>query len=198
MSNAEENDEALVRRAGAGDRAAAAMLIERHTNRVYAVCYRMLKNSAAAEDASQETFLRLWKHADRWKPQGAKFETWLTRVAMNLCLDQLRKRGRELPEEEGPEMPDPAAGPDDALFSNERARAIEQAIHMLPDRQRIAVTLCHLQELSNIEAADIMNISVDAMESLLARARRNLRDRLAPMQHHLTGTMSHDAISNIS
>ena len=195
VAHADDSDETLVARAGAGDRMAAASLIERHTDKIYACCYRMLGDRAAAEDAAQETFLRLWKNAKRWKPMGAKFETWLYRVAMNICLDILRKSGREISDENAPEQTDPAARPDDEVFARERRAVIDEALGALPDRQRVAVTLCHFQELSNIEAAAIMEVSVDAMESLLARARRNLRDRLAPVRRHLTGGMGNDALN---
>jgi len=156
----------------------------------------MLGDRAAAEDAVQETFLRLWKNAHRWKPQGAKFETWLYRVAMNYCLDQLRKSGREIAEDAAPESVDPADGPADALFASEKRSMIDDALGALPDRQRLVITLCHFQEMSNIEAAEIMEISVEAVESLLARARRSLRDRLAPKKQFLMGKMSDDAITN--
>lgn len=185
----------LVARAGKGERAAAAMLIERHTDKIYACCFRMLGERAAAEDAAQETFLRLWKHAARWRPKGAKFQTWLYRVAMNVCLDVLRKSGREVADEDAPESVDESARPDDVVHARERRAAIDAAMAGLPDRQRQAVTLCHFQELSNIEAASIMEVSVDAMESLLARARRNLRDRLAPLQDQLIGRMSDDIVN---
>jgi RNA polymerase sigma-70 factor (ECF subfamily) len=184
-----DSDEALVRRAGAGDRAAASLLVERHTRMIYAACYRMLGSKAAAEDAAQETFLRLWRSASRWKPQGAKFETWLYRVAMNICIDDLRKRKREAPEDAAPERADTAARQDQALFLRERRFAVDEALSRLPERQKLAITLCHYQELTNIEAAEIMGLSVDALESLLARGRRALRDMLSPMREHLTGKM---------
>lgn len=180
-------------RAGRGDRAAAQTLVKRHTPMIYAACYRMLGSKHAAEDAAQETFLRLWRNAARWKPQGAKFETWLYKVAMNICLDQLRKTRREAPEEAAPggleARIDGADRQDQALFATERRFAIDAALAELPDRQRLALTLCHFQELTNIEAAEIMEISVDALESLLARGRRALRDKLAPMREHLMGRM---------
>lgn len=156
---------------------------------IYAACYRMFGSAHAAEDATQETFLRLWRNAAKWKPRGAKFETWLYRVAMNYCLDQLRKAKREAPEEAAPERADEADRQDQKLFLAERRFAIDEALAALPDRQRLAITLCHYQELSNIEAAEIMDVSVDALESLLARGRRALRDRLAPMREHLMGKM---------
>ena len=165
------------------------MLVERHTRMIYAVCYRMLGSKHAAEDAAQETFLRLWRHAARWKPQGAKFETWLYRVATNICVDQLRKTKRDAPEDAAPERADSADRQDQTIFLRERRFAIDEALAQLPDRQRLAITLCHFQEMSNIEAAEVMEVSVDALESLLARGRRALKENLAPMREHLTGKM---------
>ena len=165
---------------------------------IYAASYRMLGSKAAAEDAAQETFLRLWRNAAKWKPQGAKFETWLYRVAMNICLDQLRKRKREAPEEAAPERADHADRQDQTLFKRERRFAIDEALDQLPERQRQAITLCHYQELSNIEAAEIMEVSVEALESLLARGRRALKERLAPMREHLMGKMDDDQSININ
>lgn len=193
MAVGEDSDEALVARAGRGDRAAASALVLRHTDRIFAASYRMLRERAGAEDAVQETFLRLWKTAARWKPQGAKFETWLYRVAMNVCLDKLRKRGREAPEEAASERADSAPRADEQLISEERRAAVEMALADLPERQRQAITLCHYQELTNIEAADIMEISVEAVESLLARGRRALRDALFPQRAELMEGARHDA-----
>ncbi len=165
---------------------------------IYAACYRMLGSRPAAEDAAQETFLRLWRNAAKWKPQGAKFETWLYRVAMNYCLDQLRKRKREAPEEAAPERADPADRQDQTVFAAERRFAIDEALAQLPERQKLAITLCHYQELSNIEAAEIMEISVEALESLLARGRRALKQSLAPMREHLMGKMEDGDVAQIN
>ena len=198
MGYSQDTDEALVKRAGRGDKNAAAALVERHTEKIYAACFRMLGSKAAAEDAAQETFLRLWRHAARWRPQGAKFETWLYRVAMNICLDQLRKRKREAPEEEAPERADTAPGPDQNVFAGQRRFAIDAALEALPERQRMAIVLCHYQEMTNIDAAKAMGVSVDALESLLARGRRGLRTQLAPMRDNLLGKMSDDAPNHIN
>ena len=198
MSRPDVDDETLIARAGRGDRLAAAQLVERHADKVYAVCFRTLRERAAAEDAAQETFLRLWKHAARWKPQGAKFETWLYRVAMNICLDHLRKTKREAPEEAAPEMTDAGPRQDDAVFAEEKRAVIEAALDALPARQRAAIALCHYQERSNIEAAEILGVSVEAVESLLSRGRRALRARLEPMREELTGRMSDDPEASIS
>ena len=198
MANENDTDEALALRAGRGDRIAAATLIERHTDKIYAVCLRMLGAPQAAEDATQETFLRLWRSASRWRPQGAQFRTWLYRIAMNICLDQLRKRKREAPEEAAPERADTAPLPDQAVFMGERRFIIDEALQKLPARQRMAITLCCYEEKTNIEAAEIMGVSVEALESLLARGRRSLRARLAPMRDNLMGKMNNDAPTHIN
>ncbi|MEL7486791.1 MAG: RNA polymerase sigma factor [Pseudomonadota bacterium] len=185
LRGSRDTDEDLIARAGEGDRLAASELVLRHTDKIMGACYRMLGERSAAEDAAQETFLRLWKHAGKWRNEGAKFETWLYRVAMNVCLDRLRKRGREAPEEAAPEQVDHGPRADALLIEEERRAMIETALARLPDRQRLAITLCHYQELSNIEAAKIMETSVEAVESLLSRARRALRERLLSARDEL-------------
>jgi len=182
LDASEDSDDALALRAGRGDRLAASRLIARHSSRVYAVCVRMMGDRASAEDAAQETFLKLWRSADRWKPGRAKFETWLYRVAANACIDRLRQRRPEAPAEDAPEIADEAPLADQGLVAAERRRAVEAALASLPDRQRIAIVLCHYQELSNAEAAAALEVSVDALESLLARARRSLKESLAPLR----------------
>jgi len=195
VADGEESDESLIARAGRGDAKAAGALVARHADRVYATARRMLGDAASAEDAAQETFLRLWTSASRWRPQGAKFETWLFKVATNICLDRLRKRGREVPEESAPELADRAMRADDLLIAEERRSAIEEALTRLPERQRAAITLCHYQELSNIDAAAILGVSVEALESLLARGRRTLRDALHADRADLLEVIAHDASS---
>lgn len=185
MVSSEEADEVLVERVGKGDRLAASTLIMRHSDKVMAICYRMLGERSVAEDAVQETFLKLWKNASKWSPQGALFRTWLYRIAMNTCLDRLRKGGREAPEEAAPEQVDPAIPADQALMSDERAGTVKAAVDQLPERQRQAIILCHFEEVSNIEAAEVMEVSVEAVESLLARGRRALRKALDPLRPDL-------------
>jgi RNA polymerase sigma-70 factor (ECF subfamily) len=121
--------------------------------------------------------MRLWTHADRWQPGQAKFETWLYRVTLNKCFDRLRRRP-VAPLDAALEVPDPAPGPQSALESAALSRQIEDALRALPERQRAAIQLCHYQECGNIEAAEILGISVEALESLLSRGRRTLRLRL--------------------
>jgi RNA polymerase sigma-70 factor (ECF subfamily) len=182
----DESDDKLVALAGGGDREAAGELILRHSDRILSVCWRMLGDRAAAEDVSQETFLRLWRFAPKWNPDGgARIDTWLYRVAMNGCLDRLRKRRRDAPEDAAPEMADEGPSATQKLISDERRRSVEGALESLPERQRMAVILCHFQELSNPDAAAAMDVSVDALESLLSRGRRGLKALLMPMRDEL-------------
>jgi RNA polymerase sigma-70 factor (ECF subfamily) len=174
-------DTELVARAGRGDRAAAAMLVTRHSARLFALARRMLASEAEAEDVVQDTFLKLWTHAARWQPGAAKIETWLYRVALNACYDRLRKK-RPVPLDEALELPDAAPGPDAGLDAPALAAAVAAALADLPERQRAAILLCHYEEHGNIAAAEILGLSVEALESLLARGRRNLRARLAPVR----------------
>jgi RNA polymerase sigma-70 factor (ECF subfamily) len=138
----------------------------------------MLSDAAEAEDVAQEVFLRVWRHAAAWTPGQAKFETWMHRVAMNLCLDRLRRAGRRVGDV-SPDLPDATASATRALDERQRRDRVRQAIGELPERQRAALTLCYFQERTNIEAAEILQVSVEALESLLARARRTLKAKLA-------------------
>ena len=135
---------------------------------------------AEAEDVAQEVFLRAWKQAAGWTPGAAKFDTWLHRVALNLCYDRLRRR-REIPTDTPPDRPDEGPAPDRGLLAAETGVRVTAALKRLPDRQREAIVLCHYQELSNIEAAALMEISVEALESLLSRGRRALRQSLSDL-----------------
>jgi RNA polymerase sigma-70 factor (ECF subfamily) len=162
--------------AGRGDRAAAARLIARHAPKLLSVARRML--GGEAEDAVQEVFLRLWTHAAHWQPGRAKFETWLYRVMLNQCYDRLRRRPTQ-PLEAASDVADDTVPADTRLEANAQAQEIARALEGLPERQRAAILLCHFQEYGNVEAAEMMGISVEALESLLARGRRTLRTRLA-------------------
>jgi RNA polymerase sigma factor (sigma-70 family) len=171
-------DEELVQRVGAGDRRAAAELVRRHLPRMVGLARRMLDDAAEAEDVGQEVFLRVWKHAGAWKPGQAKFETWMHRVAMNLCLDRLRRVGRNAGEV-SPDAADARASATRALDDHQRRERVRDALMQLPERQRAALVLCYYQDRSNIDAAQILGVNVDALESLLSRARRTLKSALA-------------------
>ena len=174
-------DADLVARAGKGDRAAAQALMARHLPKMLTLARRMLHDRTEAEDAVQEAFLKLWTHAARWRPGKAKFETWLYRVTLNQCYDRLRRKPT-VDLEAAAQVADPARGPLAALESAGLAAEIEAALAGLPERQRAAILLCHYQERGNIEAAEILGLSVEACESLLARGRRTLRIKLAHLK----------------
>jgi RNA polymerase sigma factor (sigma-70 family) len=173
-------DDELVRRVGRGDAAAVQALVARKLRRVLGLAERMLGDAAEAEDVAQEVFLRVWRHANRWRPGAARFDTWLHRVTLNLCYDRLRRR-RERTTADPPDAADPGPGPDRGLLAADVGRRVNTALQGLPVRQREAILLCHYQELGNIEAAGLMGVSVEALESLLSRGRRALRQALADL-----------------
>ena len=179
MNEAAADDE-LVLRAGRGDPTAVRALADRKLPRVFALAQRMLGDAAEAEDVAQETFIRAWKHAPNWRPGAAKFDTWLHRVALNLCYDRLRRR-RERTVDVMPEQEDTGPAPDRGLIAVGIGRRVNASLRALPERQREAIVLCHYQELGNIEAAALMQVSVEALESLLSRGRRALRAALADL-----------------
>jgi len=180
LAKTADPDEELVRRVGQGDPAAIQAMVARKLPRMLTLAQRMLGDAAEAEDVAQEAMLRAWRQAPRWTPGQAKFDTWLHRVGLNLCYDQLRRR-REIATETPPERPDDGPAPDRGLLAMETGARVEAALAKLPERQREAIVLCHYQELGNIEAAGLMNVSVEALESLLSRGRRALRMALADM-----------------
>jgi RNA polymerase sigma factor (sigma-70 family) len=174
-------DTELVARVGKGDRAAAQVLMARHLPAMLALARRMLSGQAEAEDCVQEAFLKVWTHAARWQPGKAKFETWLYRVTLNQCYDRLRKRPTE-PLDAAADVPDGSDSPDRGLEAAALETEVSAALADLPERQRAAILLCHYQEHGNIEAAEILGISVEALESLLARGRRALRIKLSHLR----------------
>lgn len=180
-------DAALVARVGSGDSAACRIIVDAHLGRIVAFAWRMLGDSGEAEDVAQETFVRLWRQAGKWRAE-ARVGTWLHRVAHNLCIDRLRRR-RAVESGPVPELADPAAGPAADRQRAQVARAIDSALLDLPERQRAAIALVHYRELGNIEAAVAMGISVEALESLLSRGRRGLRERLGHMRDDLMGEL---------
>jgi RNA polymerase sigma-70 factor (ECF subfamily) len=172
-----ESDAALVQRTACSDPNAYAELVRRHLPRVFAVTRRMLGCEATAEDAAQEALLRLWTHAGSYDPAKALVSTWLTRITINICLDRLRKRQEEQWNDSF-DAPVPA-DQEKAIADGQLAARVERALQSLPDRQRLALVLCHYEELTLAEAASAMETSIEAVESLLSRARRTLKQRLA-------------------
>lgn len=179
-----QRDAELLARFSKGDRAAALALTSRLAPVVFAQAFRMLGDRAEAEDVTQESLLRLWKAAPGWDATRAKITTWLYRVTSNLCIDRLRKSNRNSGDEV-PEVADETPGIDLKLQATARAQALQHALQTLPDRQRQAMILRHIEDLSNPEISDIMEISVEAVESLVSRGKRALASTLAPQKKAL-------------
>lgn len=173
-------DEALIKSVAEGDREAFRLLSERYMGMIYAIAFRMYPSRADAEDLTQESLLRLWDKAAQWSPDGgAVVKSWIYRMVYNLCIDHKRKDKRRRTQGLGTDlMADEQT--DKAIRDKQCACLVAAAIEDLPRRQRAALTLCHYQELSNADAARIMGVSVKALESLLVRARRTLKDKLSP------------------
>lgn len=170
------SDEALLVLYGNGDRFAARTLTLRLTPRVLGYAARLLGDRAEAEDIAQEAMLRLWKVAPEWRQGEAQVTTWLYRVVTNLVTDRQRARSRRAATalDDAPEVADEAKGAVAGLIEADRMSALDAALAALPDRQRQAVVLRHIEGLSNPEIGVIMDIGTEAVESLTARGKRAL------------------------
>ncbi|WP_170400311.1 RNA polymerase sigma factor [Ruegeria arenilitoris] len=181
---ADMSDDVLLRQFANGDAAAARELTDRLAPRCLSVAMRMLGNRAEAEDVTQDAMMRLWQMAPNWVSGQAKVSTWLYRVTLNLCVDvQRKKRPDRLDDVPEPEDGDLSAA--ERLQDAARKDALQAALSQLPDRQRQAVILRHIEELPNPEIAGIMGVSTEAVESLTARGKRALAAILAGRQDEL-------------
>lgn len=169
----------LLARIGNNEPQAVEEMVSRKLPRLLALAGRLLGDAEEARDVAQESFLRIWNNAASWRSGQARFDTWLHRVALNLCYDRLRSRKEQPLDPEQVEIIDSMPSPDEHLQAQTQSEQMAAALAALPERQREAIVLQYYQQLSNIEAAALMEISVEALESLLSRARRNLRSYLA-------------------
>ncbi len=172
-------DGALLVAYAQGDMAAARLLTDRLAPRALAQAARMLADRAEAEDVTQEALLRLWRVAPAWRQGEARVTTWLYRVVANLATDRLRRRRGNLALDQVAEPPDPAPSAAAGMQAKARMAALAAALAQLPARQSQAVALRHLEGLGNPEIAAIMEIGVEAVESLTARGKRALAAILA-------------------
>lgn len=174
----ESEDEAvLLGRVAAGEAQAFRGLVDRHLPTVLAIARRMLRDDAEAEDVAQETMLRLWRNAAGLELGPGGVRPWLRRVASNLCIDRVRARRNTSVVEAVPEDSEPA-GQVRHLAERELGARVDAALKALPERQRLAITLFHYEGMSQIEVGEILGISDEAVESLLARGRRALKASL--------------------
>lgn len=175
---AASGDDAVMARIAARDALAFSRVVEGNAAMLHRLAYRMIGDGAEAEDVAQEALLRLWSSADRWRPGQAGIAAWLTRVAINLCLDRLRKR-RFASDEAVPDRADEAAGADELVAAEKLRRATVAALNELSERHRAAIVLTYYEELPNAMAAEALEMNVKAFESLLLRARGSMRSALA-------------------
>jgi len=170
-------DRVLLTRVGRQDRQAFRILVDRHLGAIVTLARRMLKDEAEAEDIAQEALLRLWRAGETLELGPHGLRPWLRRVTSNLCLDRIRSTRRTVVTDEVPEVAEEATQ-ETGLEEQDLARRVGAAINALPERQRRALTLFHHEGLSQAEVGEALGISDEAVESLLARARRTLRSSL--------------------
>lgn len=180
---AEWEDDQLLEKIQEGDHNAFTVLVKKHSSKFYALAFRILNNKDNAEDVVQDLFLKLWQNPflwdrDRAKKTKVKFTTWFYRVVVNRALDVKKKRTAD--QLDSQYLDNAISNEDekveDRIDKKSRDQKIDKMLNELPDRQRLAINLCFYQGLSNKEAADIMNINVKALESLLMRGKTKLKN----------------------
>ena len=186
-----ESEAVLLAGAAAGDAQAFRRLVERHLPSVLAIGRRMLRDDAEAEDVAQEAMLRLWRNAAGLELGPGGVRPWLRRVASNLCIDRVRASRNTSVVESVPEGSE-AAGQLRQISERELSQRVDAALKALPERQRLALTLFHYEGMSQIEVGEILGISDEAVESLLARARRALRQSLKDEWRELMAEIAPD------
>jgi RNA polymerase sigma-70 factor (ECF subfamily) len=176
-----EDDDALMSRIAAGDQRAFSRLVVRHGPRAQALAHRFTGSATEAEDVVQEAFWRVWRSAERWTPGGAQLSTWLHRIVVNLCVDRSRRQRIRnwLPFADAFDPPSDDPDPEHSLEDRDEIAAVRADILDLPERQRAALLLSADGERSNADIAIVLKTTEKAVESMLVRARRTLRARLA-------------------
>lgn len=174
-------DEQLMARIAKGDEHAFNWLVRQHLPRAYAIARRVLNERSDAEEAAQDAFTKLWVKAAQWQPGKAKFSTWFYRIVVNAALDLARRK--KLPTTSNETLlamqADTDASIETRLEEADEHHALQAALATLTPAQRAAVTLCYFEEMTNPEAAKAMGMHVKALEGLLVRARKTLRDVLS-------------------
>ncbi|WP_051048801.1 RNA polymerase sigma factor [Rhodopseudomonas sp. B29] len=176
------SDEMLMAAVAARRQQAFRILMDRHMPRAIRVAQRIVRNPAEADDIGQEAFLRVWHKADSFDPAIARFTTWLYRIVLNLAFDRVR-RPSFAPIDEAAEIESGEPGAVETIIAREQRRALQDAMARLPERQRGAIALFHMEGLSGEEAARAMDLSAKAFESLLGRARAALKKEVENIEN---------------
>jgi RNA polymerase sigma-70 factor, ECF subfamily len=183
-----ESDADLLRAAARRDAKAFGSLVAKYHLLVYRVVWRLTNGSAEAEDIAQEAFLKLWNNPAQVRDASA-LRGWLMRVAHNLAMDWFRRKpDRDIDTVD--EVSDDRPNAEDRMTSDWVAKRIDKAVSELPERQKQALILAHFEQLPQAEAAAIMELSVNAFESLLARARRALKEQLTVDREDLLSALT--------
>jgi RNA polymerase sigma-70 factor (ECF subfamily) len=177
----------LAKLARAGDREAFGELVQLYKDKIYHLAYRMLGNRQEAEDAVQETFLRVYMNLGRYD-ETQKFSTWIFRIGTNLCIDRLRKKkpsyslDSELPEGEGGDwyamLPSEETSPEDRFVLSETQRHIRKLIESMPEKYKSVVVLRYLHDLSLQEIGEVLDLPVTTVKTRVHRGREFLRQQL--------------------
>lgn len=181
-----KNDALLLDKIKNGDTKSTRILVDQNLNIIINYSTKMLGDRSEAEDVAQEAFLRLWQNLDKWRADAPVIH-WLQRVTYNLCIDLLRKK-KTLNIDSVKEPENPFENPAESLYQDQLSSKINEAIQKLPERQRAAIIFSHQQGFNNIETAQAMDISIEAVESLLSRGRRQLRILLEGLKQEIKET----------
>jgi len=176
-AQSEPDDAELMLQIQQRDEGAFKQLLNRHLAPLNRFAVRMLGNNQDAEDVVQEAFLRAWKNANQWQPSQGKLTTWLHSITRHLCID-FHRRDKSTKQTEVSALLQSDGTPEEHLAAEKMGRAVMDALTRLPERQKSAIVLCHYQGFSNRDAAEVLGVSIDALESLMARGRRTLRKTL--------------------
>lgn len=171
------SDEDLMAQVASGDHAAFRILMARHMRRAIRVAQGVVRHQGEADDVAQDAFLRIWRHARAFDPARARFTTWMHRIVVNLAIDRARQP-RTVPIEYASDVADGVPDPLASILESEKQAAIHAALAEMPERQRAAIALFHFEGLSGRESAQVLDLSEDAFESLLMRARAALKRRI--------------------
>lgn len=188
-SPAQISDDMLVARMKADDTEAYRLLVERHIDRAYGLAFRILRNQADAEDVAQEALVKAWTHRHGWEEGRARFGTWLYRVVVNRCID-LKRMPRSEWIEDVPEPAEDAADAVDGIHQGQVKNRLEDAMGRLPAQQRAALTLAYFDDMGNAEIAQVLDTTVQAVESLLKRGRQRLRELLARAERDIRASFT--------